>query len=740
MSVTPSKTLVSKTLALIGNPNTGKTTLFNILTGLSQQVGNYPGVTVERKSGRINLGAGQVIDLLDLPGTYSLAAHSPDQMIAVDVLLGHQEGEAPVDAIIAIVDASNLNRNLYLVSQLIETDLPLVIALNMTDLAQERGIQIDVATLEERLGIPIVPISAHRRQGIENLLQTIESLAENAKAVAPKSRPKYPEALQRQAKRLTAQSLPVAGGVSRKLSKLEAFRALIDQGGHVEKRLVEILGEKFAHELDAMRQTIALATPLSALETETRYDWINQLLDDCVQQPAPLLSRRSDAIDRILTHKIFGFLIFFALSTLAFQAIFKWATPLMDWIDEFFAILGAWIENALPAGALQSLLTDGVIAGVGGVLIFLPQIAILFLFISILEDCGYMARSALLMDRLLTWCGLSGKSFIPLLSSFACAVPAIMATRTIEDRHDRLTTILVAPLVSCSARLPVYIIFIAAFIPERPFLGTFLGLQGVTLFAMYSIGILVAIPVAWLLKKTLLKSEVSPLLLELPSYKWPNPHTVFLKVYQNSKSFVLRAGSIILATTIVMWALAYFPRPDETRQHYEGERTRVLATSSAETRQSDLAALDQAEAAELIKQSYLGQAGQFIEPAVRPLGWDWRIGMATLASFPAREVVISVLGTIYSLGGKHDESSEDLRQALQEAVWQDGKPIFTIPVALSIMVFFALCAQCMSTLAIIQRETLSWGWAGLNFAYMTLLAYAGAFITYQVTMFLGWGA
>lgn len=728
----------SKTLALIGNPNTGKTTLFNALTGLSQQVGNYPGVTVERIIGTLHLDD-QEIDLLDLPGTYSLAAHSPDQMIAVDVLLGQQEGIAPVDAILAIVDASNLNRNFYLVSQLIETGLPLIIALNMSDIARTRSIDIDATALSARLGIPVIPISARHRQGIAALRQAIAAVFKSEKPALAGTRPLFPDALSQQVEKLAERPIPSSNGLSRNLSPVEALRALIDQDGYVEKRLLETCGDGFVRDLAEMRSAIGVSAPLSALESEVRYTWIEQVLKGCVQQPAQLQSRRSDHLDRLLTHKFFGFLFFIAVTALVFQAIYKWAAPLMDGINHIFGLLGGWIGSVLPPGALQSLLVDGIVAGVGGVLIFLPQIAILFLFISLLEDCGYMARSALLMDRLLTRCGLSGKSFIPLLSSFACAVPAIMATRTIEDRSDRFTTILVAPLMSCSARLPVYVIFIAAFIPDRPLFGTWIGLQGFTLFAMYSIGALVAIPVAWLFKKTLLKSEPPPFLLELPSYKWPNPSTVFLKVYQSSKAFVVRAGSIILATTIFMWALAYFPRSAALLEHYEQQRVQVINTTPAGAREQALKAVNQAEAAALLQQSFLGQAGHMIEPAVQPLGWDWRIGMATLAAFPAREVIVSVLGTIYSLGSELDETSEDLRYALQKATSEDGSPIFTIPVVLSIMVFFALCAQCMSTLAVIQRETQSWGWAGLTFGYMTLLAYAGAFTTFRVTTLLGWG-
>jgi len=397
----------------------------------------------------------------------------------------------------------------------------------------------------------------------------------------------------------------------------------------------------------------------------------------------------------------------------------------MDVIDSAIAGFGVVVGAMMPPGALRSMVVDGLVAGVGAVLIFLPQIAILFLFVSLLEDCGYMARAALLMDRLLTRCGLSGKSFLPLLSSFACAIPGIMATRTIEDRRDRFATMMVAPLMSCSARLPVYVLLIGAFIPERPLLGSWLGLQGLTLLAMYSVGVVVAIPVAWLLKKTVLSGDPPPFLLELPSYKWPSPQTVALRVYNNSKAFVLRAGSIILATTIVMWALAYFPRSQEITDHFDTQRVTTSITA-------ELHSIDHAEAAALLENSYLGRAGRAVEPLVRPLGWDWRIGMATLAAFPAREILISVLGTIYSLGGDRDEESGALRHALQGARNPDGTAVFTVPVALSIMVFFALCAQCMSTLAVIQRETQSWIWPAFTFAYMTGLAYIASWATYQI--------
>ena len=716
-------------IALIGNPNTGKTTLFNALTGLSQHVGNYPGVTVEHMSGTLSLSGGATAELIDLPGTYSLAAHAPDQLIAVDLLLGQQAGAPEVDLVLAIVDASNLRRNLYLVSQLLEVGTPIVIALNMTDIARRRGVEVNASVLSARLGVPAVPISARRRQGLRALKQALEAVLNTAEQPHP-NLPEFPELLSEQAQALAG--LPVAaGGRERSLSRVEAFRALVDAGGVIEQRLGASLGGGISARLERMRGEVGSAGPLAALETEVRYGWIERVLEDSVIQGGRLLPSRSDRIDRVLMHRVAGVAVFALLSALVFQAIFAWAVPVMDAIDALFSSLGAAVSAAMAPGPLHSLIVDGVVAGVGGVVIFLPQIAILFLFISVLEDCGYMARAALLMDRLLSRCGLSGKSFLPLLSSFACAVPGVMATRTVEDRRDRLTTMMVAPLMSCSARLPVYVLFIGAFIPDRA-LVAWIGLQGLTLFAMYCVGAAVAVPVAWLLKGTLLKGDPPPFLLEMPSYKLPAPRTVALRVYHSSKAFVLRAGSIILATTIVMWALAYFPRPGEVVQQYERER---LGATAAEEIQD----IERRQAAHLLEVSYLGQAGQFVEPVVAPLGWDWRIGMATLASFPAREVIVSVLGTIYSLGGDQDETSEDLSHALQAARRADGSPAIGISVALSIMVFFALCAQCMSTLAVIKRESGSWKWPLLTFAYMTLLAYLGALATYRGGLWLGLG-
>ena len=729
----------ARSVALIGNPNTGKTTLFNALTGLSQRVGNYPGVTVERKTGKLELAPGRTVELVDLPGAYSLAASSPDQMIAADVLLRQQSGTSPIDVVVAIVDASNLRRNLYLVSQLMEIGTPLVVALNMMDVARSGEIGIDAGALSQRLGVPVVPMCANRREGIAELRGAILDAFEGEHQQSP-AVPIFPETLERQVEILRGNASSMGADGDRRLSRVEAFRALVDEGGYTEERLVAEKGEELSGELARRRGEIGISAPLSSIETEVRYSWINRILDGCLSQSTEPRRTVSDKIDMLFTHRVAGMVIFIAVSALVFQGIYQWSEPLMGGIESLFSGLGSLARAILPAGALRSLVIDGIIGGVGGVILFLPQIAILFLFISVLEDCGYMSRAAFLMDRLLSRCGLSGTSFIPLLSSFACAVPGIMAARTIGDRRDRIATILVAPLMSCSARLPVYVLFIAAFIPDRPVIGGWLGLQALTLLAMYSVGTVLAVPVAWILKSTLLRGETPPFLLELPSYKWPDPATVALRVYHSGRAFVVRAGSIILAATVVMWALAYFPRSQDVIDLHQEARSRLEQQSlSGDAYDNALHQIDRAEASELLESSFLGQAGHLIEPLVSPLGWDWRLGMAAIASFPAREVVISVLGTIYSMGRDHDETSTDLRDALGAATHADGTRVITVPVALSVMIFFALCAQCMSTLAVIQRETGSWGWAGLAFGYMTLLAYVGALVTYQVTTFLGWG-
>ncbi len=725
-----------KTVAVIGNPNVGKTTLFNALTGLSHSTGNYPGVTVDRKVGAMRIND-MTINLVDLPGTYSLAARSPDEMIVVDVLLGQQAGEQPIDAILAVVDATNLERNLYLVSQLREFNKPLVIALNMCDLADKRQFKIDTDTLSKELGATVVRICARSRIGLDELRGAIADVAEGEHANGVHS-PSYPEELCREVAALEAELSTRKDTIGREIPKQEAFRLLLDRDGYIEKRLAHGYPE-ITQLVETHRSRVAHNGSLAAIEAKSRYAWIRGIVAAGVRKPATRTRTTSDKIDAVLTHKLGGTIVFLLIMTVVFQAIYSWSGPLMDLIDGSIKGFGDWIGGELPEGMLQSLVVDGIVGGVGGVLVFLPQIVILMLFIALLEDCGYMARAAFLMDKLLSRCGLSGQSFIPMLSSFACAIPGIMATRTIGNRRDRITTILVAPLMSCSARLPVYTLLISTFIPAKTVLG-FLNLQGVVLFAMYCTGILVAIPVAWILKKTLLKGDTPPFLLELPTYKVPQWGVITRKVYGQGKEFIVRAGTIIFAVAVIVWALAYFPHADSITQRFEAERGQIEQSGlQGEELASAIQDADNAESSAHLRNSYFGRMGIAIEPAVRPLGWDWRIGMAAIASFPAREVIIATLGTIFSLGGDVDEESESLKEVLHTAERADGQPLFNIPVALSIMIFFALCCQCAATLAIIKRETNSYAWPAFTFAYMTTIAYVASLLVYQITMRLGWG-
>jgi ferrous iron transport protein B len=731
MSTTSTKTI---RVALVGNPNTGKSTLFTALAGVRQRVGNYPGVTVEKKTGHLHHD-GQRFELIDLPGTYSLAPRSPDEMVTVDVLLGRHDGDPPPNVVLSIVDASNLERNLFLVSQVLSLGLPTVIALNMMDLARDRSVEIDVDALAKRLGVPVVAVQANRRAGINTLLAALAHATRSGTSAAHNP---FPEEFTTQARGI-AEWLNATRPTP--LPHFLVERLLLDGDGYLESALLNGTSAEGTNRLRAAREALAAAghaTP--AVEAIARYDWIARLLDGVARRPDDHRPTISDRIDAVLTHKVWGTLIFVATMAILFSSIFSLAVPLMDAIDGGVSALAAAVESRMVEGALQSLLVNGVIGGVGAVVIFLPQILILFLFIAILEDCGYMARAAFLMDRLMAGVGLSGKSFIPLLSSFACAVPGIMATRVIENRRDRLATILIAPLMSCSARLPVYVILIGAFVPANRYLGGIIGLQGLVLLAMYAIGIAVAIAVAWLLKKTLLRGAAPPFVLELPGYKMPSLRTVMWRMAERGWAFLARAGTVIFAVTIVVWALSYYPR--EIRRvaaDIEAQRAALADDPAALAEFNQPENIDRVSASLHQQYSFLGRAGQWIEPAVRPLGWDWRIGAAAIASFPAREVVMGVLGVIYGLGPDVDVGTEGdqnrLQDQLRAARWDDtGAPVYNLPVALSIMVFFALCAQCAATLAVIRRETNSWRWPVFTFVYMTALAYVGALVTYQIGM------
>ena len=760
-------------IALVGNPNTGKSTLFSALVGTHQRVGNYPGVTVEKRTGECHLDGGPVT-LIDIPGLYSLSPRSRDELVAVEVLMGRLDGDGPVDAVLSIVDASNLERNLYLLSQVLELGLPTIVALNMLDVAESQGISIDVKRLGERLGVPVLAMQANRGVGLDELRATLGRIAD----VEPASPPKcLPDKVEGEVARLadfladrrdsashpaakTAAATP-ASSSTRSLDSDTAEasppswaiqRILLDTKGLARALVLGASDPAFEQELKASRQRLSAAGhAIPGVETASRYGWVRNLLDGICVLPSRRRTTVSDRIDHVLTHRLWGSLIFALVVIVVFQGVFVLADPFVGLIESGLHMVGRGIESVMAEGALRSLLVDGVVGGVGMVIAFLPQIAVLFVFLAILEDCGYMARAAYLMDGLMVRVGLSGKSFIPLLSSFACAVPGIMATRVIENHRDRLTTILVAPLMTCSARLPIFALLIAAFVPHQKYLGGLANLQGLTLVSLYFLGVATAIGVARLLKATILRGDAPPFLMELPTYKWPSPRTVLLRVLERAVSFVRIAGTMILAVSIVVWAALYYPHDHSAieaplRQHREQLEARLASLAAdAPERATVAASLDDVDhqiAGAYQRHSYLGRFGRWIEPVFRPLGWDWRIGAAVIASFPARETVVATLGVIFNVGGDsgtdNAEQSTRFYSRLRDAKWEGSdRPLFTIPVALSVMVFYALCAQCAATLAVIRQETNSWRWPLFTFAYMTFLAYVGALATYQIGTWIG---
>lgn len=724
-------------VALVGNPNTGKSTLFNVLAGMKVRTGNYPGVTIEKKIGKCQFGI-HAVDLVDLPGTYSLAPRSPDELVAVEVLTGEAEGQAAVDAIICVVNATMLQRNLFLVSQLLELNKPTIVALNMTDVAHSRGLAIDVEKLSENLAVPVVAISASKRTGIDELTKVVDDILNDRESAQAPQRSVLPSEfheIRDRFRRSLVENACVAEGSDESVaadripSDYLVQRALLDRGGQAEREVVRQLGAAVLPALSQAREELAEKLGDSAdMECSARYSWsANQLKD--VLAVGGGSGGMTDVLDSVLTHRVWGLVIFVALMFGIFQAIYTLAGYPMEWIDAITSWIGDAVSAGIAPGVLRSLIVDGVVAGVGGVVIFVPQIALLFLFLAVLEDCGYMSRAAFLVDRIMALFGLSGKAFLPLMSSFACAVPGVMATRVIENRRDRFATMMVAPLMSCSARLPVYLLMIGAFIPGERVLGGWISLPAIVLMAMYGVGVLVAIPVAWMLKRSILKGETAPFVLELPEYKIPGLRVLLQRVWEAVREFVVRAGTLIFAASILIWFAGFWPGDHQRQFAMETQLAEMEEDSEAfDTLNTEYRAVS----ANLLENSLLGKVGHGIEPIVRPLGWDWKIGVGALASFPAREVIISTLGTIYSLGGDVDESDEGLMGAIKNAKWPDGRPVYTIPVALSVMVFFALCAQCVSTLLVIKRETNSWTWPVFSFTYMTVLAYVGSFLTYQI--------
>lgn len=654
----PANSASTLTIALAGNPNAGKTTLFNYLTGLKQKVANYPGVTVESRSGTWIEGNDSFI-VIDLPGLYSLETTSIDESIARDVISGKMDRAVRPDAVVAVVDSTNLERNLYLVTQLLEFQVPVVIALTMIDLFEKRKHSIDLARMTELLGVPVVAVNAAEHRGHDALAEAV---------------------------RAAVSSPPRSSVIS----------------GDTENENARIFA---------------------------RYSFISEVVQETVRHGDREAHRFSEKADKILTHRFFGLAILIAILLIVFQTIFTWASVPMDLLEGSFASLGDLVRTQVPPGVLSDLIVDGIIAGVGGILIFLPQILLLFLFISILEDTGYMARAAFMLDKLMSRVGLQGKAFLPLMSSFACAIPGIMATRTIENSRDRLATIMIAPLMSCSARLPVYTLMIGAFFAGQTVFG-FLSLGAVLMLAMYVLGISVAIVVAFVLKRTILKAEPSPFLMELPPYRLPNLRTILNNMLTRGWLFVKRAGTVILAISIVLWALMYFPRSAEVRnsESQAESSTEFVAPVSSDEKSSEGSQL---------QNSFAGKLGHAIEPIIQPLGFDWKIGVALIASFAAREVLVSTLSIIYNVGKDEKEDSETLIAQVRDARRPDGSLVWTPLTALSLMVFFVLAMQCTSTVAVVRRETNSWRWPIFMVAYMTILAYIGAFVTYQGGRLLG---
>lgn len=681
-------------IAVVGSPNSGKSTLFNRLTGLRQRIGNYPGVTVERHIGTLKTD-NQTIELVDLPGTHGLSAHSLEEHITVDVVLGRIEGTQPPDGILAVIDATNLYQGLYLVQQLLELELPVLIALTMSDAAEASGLKIDIEALSARLsGVRICPVVATTGKGINDLRNALVELAGQP---VPAPSESWPE--------LSSAARELAESATVPLRAAEIERLLIDGPIGANRHVLDCLGDNAEAEVQRFREQLFGSEPPLAREARVRYAWVREVLAD-VQNQVPVFYSWRTRLKSWVNRPIPGTVGLFLVMAIVFQAVFAWATPVMDLIDNVTSVLSALATSQLGAGALSSLVSDGVIAGVGSVIIFLPQIIILFLFIILLEDSGYLARAAYLMDRVMRSVGLSGQSIIPMISSFACAVPGIMATRVIPNRRDRIATIIAAPFMTCSARLPVYALLIAAFVPARNI--GFLNLQGLVLFGLYMFGIVAGILTALLLRKTALHGPKPPFALMLPEFRRPNIQTVLMQLYTRAKIFLYRAGTVIFAVAVIVWALSYYPRANDIDPG--------LSANQA--------------AAVQLEQSWLGRAGKFVEPVFEPLGWDWRVSSAVIAGFPAREVVVAVMGTIYAVGDDADESTLSAR--LKSATWPDGRLVFTLPMVLGLLVFYACCLQCAATLAVIRRETGGWRWPAFAWVYMTSIGYFGALLVYQL--------
>jgi ferrous iron transport protein B len=697
-------------IALVGNPNTGKSTLFNLLTGLNQKIGNFPGITVDKKVGYCKLNTGKQAEIIDLPGTYSLYPKSRDESIVFQVLADKNNASHP-DVVVLVADATNLRRNLLLYSQVADLKLPVVLALNMTDMAKKEGIEIDIDQLSQRLGIQIVSISARSNSGLVELKEAISNTTKIPTQVdGADVHVLAPEAIDLAKKHLKTDNDYFALQVLHQYETLEIF-------SDIDRNVFDQI--KKGHHFDSSK--------LQAAETIARYRYLGTILTGIVKDTgAAKKFVFSDKIDAVLTNRFWGFFIFIGILFFIFNSIFSWSSYPMELIEYTFVWLTEYGHQHLPEGILTNLFLDGILAGLGGVVIFIPQIAILFAFISILEDTGYMARVTFMMDKIMRKFGLSGKSVVPMIGSLACAVPSIMSARNIESWKDRIITIMVAPLVSCSARLPVYTLLIGLVVPEKMIWG-FINLQGLTLMGMYLISIVTAILVAFVMNFLIKAKEKSYFIMELPVYRKPRWSNVLYTMYEKSKTFVVEAGKVIIAISIILWVLATYG-PSERF----AEIDKKYAAIEAQKDSVQVSTLERDRAAERLENSYAGILGHAIEPAIKPLGFDWKIGIALITSFAAREAFVGTMATIYSVDGG-DEEVATIRNKMRSAKnAETGLPVFTFATAFSLMLFYAFAMQCMSTVAVVYRETKSWRWPVTQLVYMTSLAYVASLIAYQL--------
>jgi ferrous iron transport protein B len=695
-------------VALVGNPNTGKSTLFNALTGLNQKIGNFPGVTVEKKIGYSQLPDGRKAEIVDLPGTYSLYPKSKDESIVFSVLAEKETGLTP-NLVVVILDATNLKRNLLLYTQVADLKIPVIIALNMIDLSKKAGITIDIDLLAKKLGVPIIPVSARKLEGIAELKAAI-SFAN-----------KY--ALQQESIDVNAIAPELIESISREINTNNPYFAL--QLAHQHENLTFLTPAESDRIEELEKEHSFHSQKAQATETIARYSYINDVLYDTVKTPVTAQDEtHSNKIDKILTHKVFGFIIFLGILMFMFQAIFSWSAYPMSLIEELFVWIQGSLRNLLPVGPLTDLLIDGVVAGLSGVMVFIPQIAILFAFISVLEDTGYMSRVTFMMDKIMRKVGLNGKSVVPLIGGFACAVPSIMSTRTIENWKDRMITIMVTPLVTCSARLPVYTLLIALVVPNRNVWWLF-NLQGLALTGMYLLSLVSAIVVAYVMKYILKSRERGYFIMELPVYRMPRWNNVLFSMYERAKTFVLEAGKVIIAVSIILWVLSsYAPGNRFEKIEHKYQQPQYTKTIKPDE-------LNRMVSSEKLENSYAGVLGHVIEPVIKPLGFDWKIGIALITSFAAREVFVGTMATIYSVDGDADRI-ESVQEKMRNAKNPQGQPVFSLAVAFSLMMFYAFAMQCASTVAVVYRETKDWRWPATQFVYMTVLAYAAAFISYNL--------